>query len=264
VPIATVLLQATPHYKREAWARGLAALGYEIAARNPRPSPDDLILTWNRRAPLEQAVRTHERAGARALVAENGYLPRTRDGAKFYALALGHHNGAGAWRVGGPDRWASFGIELQPWREAGEHIVILPQRGFGPPGVAMPSGWPQRAFSELRRRTKRRIVVRHHPGQDKTEPYEALRGAHAAVTWGSGAAIKALAVGCPVFHEFPRWIGAPAARLGLLDLEEPWLGDCRPMFERLAWAQWTLAEIERGDAFAWLLGSSGSSTSPPA
>lgn len=253
MPTATVLLQTTAPYKREAWCRGLAALGYEIAVKNPRPSPDDLVLSWNRRAPWDQAVRTHERAGARVLIAENGYLNRV-GGSKHYALAQRQHNGAGSWRVGGPGRWASFGIELAPWREAGSQIVLLPQRGIGPPGIAMPTGWTQRVLTELRRRTSRPIVVRRHPGPDKTEPYEALRGAHAAVTWGSGAAIKALVVGVPVFHEFPSWIGAPAARLGLLDLEEPFLGDRLPMLQRLAWAQWTLAEIESGEAFAWVLG----------
>ncbi len=256
MPVASVLLQGTPPYKRESWCRGLAAVGFEVRDRNPRPEPGDLVLSWNRRQPWDQIVRLHERAGAAVLVAENGYLPRV-DGSKHYALALDHHNGAGRWRVGGPERWASFGIELAPWREptpAGQ-LVVLPQRGIGPPGIAMPAGWAQRTVLQLRARSPRPVVLRRHPGPDKSEPYEALRGAHAAITWGSGAAIKALAVGVPVFHEFPRWIGAPAARLGLLELEEPWMGDRLPMFERLAWAQWKLAEIESGEAFAWVLGN---------
>ena len=29
-------------------------------------------------------------------------------------------------------------------------------------------------------------------------------------TWGSGAALKALMLGVPVFYDFPKWIGAPA------------------------------------------------------
>lgn len=258
MPIAVLLLLDAPHYKRASWARGLAAAGFEVRERNPRPQPGDVVLSWNRRNPWDQAVRFHERAGATALVAENGYLPRVRD-VKHYALSIGNHNGAGRWRVGGPERWESFGIELAPWRERGDQLVVLPQRGIGPPGIAMPSGWTQRAIAQLRARSARPVILRRHPGSDKTEPYEALRGAHAAVTWGSGAAIKALAVGVPVFHEFPRWIGAPASRFGLLELEEPWMGDRSPMFQRLAWAQWTLAEIESGEAFAWLLGSASGS-----
>lgn len=261
MPSAVVLLQGTDHYKRASWCRGLAAAGFEVCDRSPRPQPGDVLLVWNRRGQTEHAVRTHERAGATVLVAENGYLPKVA-GAKHYALAISNHNGAGRWRVGGPERWESFGIELAPWRESGSHILVLPQRGIGPPGIAMPTAWPQRAFAQLRARTSRRIEVRRHPGQEKSEPYRALHGAHAAVTWGSGAAIKALVVGVPVFHDFPRWIGAPAARLGFLELEDPFLGDRLPMFQRLAWAQYTLSEIESGFAFDWLLnGGDGTSRS---
>jgi hypothetical protein len=117
----------------------------------------------------------------------------------------------------------------------------------------MPGGWLADVHKRLSRLTDRRLVIRRHPGPDKTEPYDALRGAWAAVTWGSGAGIKALSVGVPVFHEFPSWIGAPAARLGIEDIEKPWLGDRLPMFQRLAWAQWTLAEIASGEAFRCLL-----------
>lgn len=255
MPIASILLQTTAPYKRQSWARGLAAVGFEVRDRNSRPGPDDLVLSWNRRQPWDQHIRLHERAGARVLIAENGYLPRTQDGGKYYALALDHHNGAGRWRAGGPERWEAMGIELLPWREAGEHILVLPQRGIGPPGVAQPAGWLTPLMANLRRSSRREVRLRRHPGPDKTEPYEALRGAHAAVTWGSGAAIKALTVGIPVFHEFPRWIGAPAASLGIGNIEQPWLGDRLPMFQRLAWAQWTLAEIESGEAFSWLLSS---------
>jgi hypothetical protein len=70
-----------------------------------------------------------------------------------------------------------------------------------------------------------------------------LEGVSVAVTWGSGAAIKALMMGVSVISEMPRWIGwqdnTEAGRLG--------------MFRALAWAQWELHEIESGEAFAHLL-----------
>jgi hypothetical protein len=63
------------------------------------------------------------------------------------------------------------------------------------------------------------------------------------VTWGSGAAIKALQWGIPVVSEMPDWIGeqdnTDAGRL--------------EMFRRLAWAQWTMEEIAHGEPFARLL-----------
>jgi hypothetical protein len=73
------------------------------------------------------------------------------------------------------------------------------------------------------------------------------------VTWGSGAGITSLIAGIPVFHEFDRWIGGPAARFGIDDIESPFTGDRLPMFKRLAYMQWSVDEIESGEAFQWLL-----------
>jgi hypothetical protein len=75
------------------------------------------------------------------------------------------------------------------------------------------------------------------------------------VTWGSGAAIKAIAAGIPVFHELKCWIGAEAAQFGIEDLEHPFLGDRHLMFHRLSWAMWTSEELESGEPFRWLLPS---------
>jgi hypothetical protein len=80
--------------------------------------------------------------------------------------------------------------------------------------------------------------VRLHPGRtDNPEPLEhALRGVERVITWSSGAAIKALMMGCKVQSDMPNWIGeqnnTDAGRLA--------------MFRRLAWAQWTLDEIADG------------------
>jgi hypothetical protein len=79
------------------------------------------------------------------------------------------------------------------------------------------------------------------------------------VTWGSGAAIKAIAAGIPVFHELECWIGAEAATFGINDLEHPFLGDRHLMFHRISWAQWTAEELASGEPFRWLLPSQLSS-----
>jgi hypothetical protein len=121
--------------------------------------------------------------------------------------------------------------------------VILPQRGIGPPGVATPPQWLQNVRNRLTTAgIKHR--VRPHPGQREAMPLEQdLRNASVVWTWGSGAALKALAMGVAVKHEMPGWIGAQdntdAGRLA--------------MFRRLAWAMWTLPEIESGQAFEALL-----------
>lgn len=208
---------------------------------------------WNRRAHEEYTVKAFERVGARVVVAENGYIGRDEEGGKLYALALTHHNGCGEWPVGS-GRWPSFGIECAPWRRDGDFILVLPQRSIGCPGVAMPVGWLDDIVPRLKALTKRPIRVRPHPGISKEDPYEALRGAWAAVTWGSGAGIKSIVGGVPVFHDLPDWIGGPAARPVGHEIEDPYLGDREPMLERLAWSQWRKSEIASGEALKWLLG----------
>lgn len=80
-----------------------------------------------------------------------------------------------------------------------------------------------------------------------------LANAWAVATWGSGAALKALLMGVPVFHAFPQWIGKAAARPFRCPIEEPFLDDRLPMFRRLAWAIWSADEIARGEPFRCLL-----------
>lgn len=258
MPDACCLFRSGIAYGRDEFAGGLAALGYRVShIAKHRPDPEDVLLVWNRRRAEDSAVDRYRRAGARIVVAENGFIRASNEKAKSYALALEHHNGAGRWPVGGGERFAMSGIELHPWRSVGDHVLMLPQRGIGEKGIAQPPGWAHTAFRTLEAATDRPVRLRRHPGPAKTEPYAELEGAHAAVTWASGAAIKALAFGIPVFYGLDRWIGAGAALPLGSDLEEPLMDDARrlAMFERLAWAQWSIAEIVTGEAFEWLLQS---------
>lgn len=146
---------------------------------------------------------------------------------------------------------------MSPWRADGTEIVVLAQRGIGCPGVAEPRGWAHQTADILRVRTERPVRIRQHPGErgmaTATPLEHDLRNAWACVTWGSGAALKALLMGVPVFHGLKRWIGAPAALPWTDDLERPFRGDRLPMFERLAWAIWSLEEIQSGEPFRHLL-----------
>ena len=228
--------------------RGCEAAGFRVSGSPAkRPARGDLLLIWNRQGLRHQIAHSYESAGAKVIVAENGYIGRAPDGGKMYALARSHHNGRGHWQVGGDERFAALGVELKPWRERGEHILILAQRGFGEPGVAMPRDWPDKVKRRLRGVTARPVRLRAHPGLLRTPLEPDFENVHACVTWGSGAAIKAIAAGVPVFHELPGWIGAPAARFGLDRIEDPFLGDRLPMFRRLAWAQFSAKEIETGE-----------------
>ena len=113
----------------------------------------------------------------------------------------------------------------------------------------MPAGWCEQAARKVRGR------IRPHPGEGKPAIAldDDLKRARCVVTWGSGAALKALIAGVPVFYGMPKWIGAPASTLFAGDVSAPVLGDRLAMFRRLAWAMWSVDEIASGQPFALLL-----------
>ena len=248
---ATCLFRTTDYYRREDFCAGLRRHGFDVTDRHVRhPSPDDVLLIWNRNRNTDDTAIRYQSAGARVLVAENGYIGQPQGGGKFYALALDHHNGAGRWFVGPEPR---FQVQEKPWRSSGGHILLLPQRGIGAHGVRMPIGWLADVKRRLARITDRPIKIRLHPGHKKTDPLDDLLNCHAAVTWGSGAGIKALAHGYPVFHDFDRWIGRSAARRLEGSIDSCHEGDRSELWRRVTWAQWALSEIASGEAFDRLL-----------
>jgi hypothetical protein len=247
---ALCLLRSPIQYRRDAFNRGLQNAGFKLATAIRDPGHGDCLVIWNRYGGYAEEADRFERAGAAVLVAENGYLPNLV-GRKWYALALGHHNGAGSWSKGGPDRWDALGADLGPWQPAGGEVVILGQRGIGEKGLASPDWWAERTQKRLGGR------IREHParGGKAVTLEDDLREASAVVTWGSAAAIRALVLGVPVWYDFVQWIGAKAAKpLGGWG-GEPERDDAArlAMLQRLIWAQWTLQEIESGEAITMVL-----------
>lgn len=269
MPRAYNLIRTAPFYRREACSSGLRRLGYAVEEGTAGAgAPGDVLLIWNRYGPQHELASRFERAGGTVIVAENGYVGRGGSSPKFdvhprgprpehyYALAVGGHNGQGRWPDGDGSRLEALGVALRP-RIPGDHVLICPNRSFGIPGRMMPADWPQRAAERVRRETSRPIVIRPHPGNDAPKrPLEAdLEGAHAVVIWSSNAGVHALLRGVPVFCDAPFWVCKPAAARGPVDAPE--VPDPLPALRRMAWAQWTVSEIEAGDAFAHLLRAAG-------
>lgn len=248
---AQCALPGGPNYRKADFIVGLEAAGFAVLPRVDRPTVGDVLVIWNRSASSELEARRFEHVGARVLVCENGYFGKEWLGRKWFAMAWGHHAGAGLWPVGGPARWDSWGVELAPWRSDGGETVILAQRGIGEPGIASPMNWAQ----DIQKRIGGRI--RRHPGADATAANLAddLASASNVATWGSAAALHALLMGIPVWHGFDRWIGAGAARPLDEFSGEPRRDDAArlAMFRRLAWAMWDADEVRSGEAFRSLM-----------
>lgn len=265
---ACCLIRSAPGYRRDAFISGLRAAGYQVSAE-VSPAKNNALLIWNRYGIVDREARRYEAAGGMVFVAENGYLGRDYQGRGCYALSVGLHNGAGYAPTGDEARQAEWGFRPLPWRADGDHVLVLPARGIGVAPVAQPADWLARTLRDLQQRTRRPVRVRLHPGEqgDHRSLYQDLERAWCCVTWGSGAALKALMQGVPVFHGLPHWIGAAAALpLAGGDLEKPFTGDRGPLLRRLAWSMWNLEEIARGDPFRWLNSQSRGSSMvmPPA
>jgi hypothetical protein len=259
MPLAYNLTRREVHYRHECFSKGLAHAGYQVHTTRPEKcNPGDVLLIWNRYGEYHDLAVKFEKLGGTVVVAENGYLGKDENGQQRYALARHAHNGRGQWEIGGPERFAELGIELQPWREAGDHILVCPNRSFGMPGMIMPPDWTNDVVRRLKKLTQREIRVRPHPGNSlpKKPLEDDLAGAHAVVIWASSAGVHALVAGIPVICESPYWICKEAGDV-IESIERPaFWGRGRgrgEVLQELAWAQWTLAEIESGHAFDHLL-----------
>lgn len=219
-----------------AFTAGLERIGYKVVGGAPlQPAPGDILVTWNRMGPGETAAQVFESQGCPVIVAENASWGNLFAGEQWLTLARNHHNTAGRFPVGGPERWDALGVELAPWRPPGGETVILAQRGLGSPPTAMPRHWPSTVQGRLR----------SHPGprEPRVPLAEDLAAASRVVTWGSSAAVLALTWGISVESHMPDWIAAQdntdAGRLKML--------------RALAWAQWRAEEIASGEVFERLL-----------
>jgi hypothetical protein len=221
------------------YSEGLRRLGYRIQDGAPlNPQRGDVLVTWNRCGIGAKSASVFESAGLPVLVTENATWGNDFAGGRWYTLARKRHNTAGMYPVGDDDRWDSLGIEFPAWRTEGE-TVILAQRGIGSHPTASPVRWAEKVHSTVGGR------IRRHPGTKPAVPLEDdLAKCGRVITWGSGAAIKALLMGIPVKSYMPKWIGEQN------NTDEGRL----EMFRRLAWAQFRLSELESGYAFARMLG----------
>lgn len=228
--------------KHPCFADGLRRLGYEVVERlTESPGENDVLVSWNRIAYANHCARIFSDLGLPVIVAENATWGNEFAGDQWYAMSLDFHNVAGKFPVGDSKRWDDLHVELEPFREEGE-IVILPSRSIGPPVHRMPTDFVARMRAEYPH-----ARVRPHPGREAARPLaEDLARCGTVVTWGSGAAVKALMMGCKIDSRMPKWI----AECESTD------GDRLRMLRELAWGQARRSEIESGEAFDRILSAS--------
>lgn len=235
------------NHKGELFKDGFRVLKYDVSGWNGKPDKGDVLVVWNINKQNRSIVGEAKNKGCTILVAENGYIGSDDNGNRLIALAKDNHAGLGRWNIGTEKRYLKHNFTIKDWRVSGDEIIILAQRGIG---CATDIEWAYKIAKELK--TDKKIIIREHPAKKHREnPVEqALDNAYCAVTWSSGAGIKAIAYGVPVMYCMEGWIGGKAASR---DLHNLYKGDREPMFHALGWAQWTQREISTGEALEVLL-----------
>jgi hypothetical protein len=256
--------------RHRSFKKGLSAIGYTVVEGwdGQGFDTDDLVLGWSAYGPTYSAMCAAEAMNARALVFEEAYI-RQIAGQQYFAVGLGGHNGSGKLVAGDDSRWQGWGLQMDPWRSTPtDHVLVCGQRGFGYNSMAMPDEWPREVLSQLRRLTDKPLWFRPHPKRRSNERYGAydkvldytaplfdhLHSAAACVVWTSNCATTALLSGVPVVYCGPHIVTQRACTpMGEFAVRR--VGDRERAFRDLSWAQWSVSELESGEAFRRVLSS---------
>lgn len=258
-----VALKSDPHYRRDAFERGLAARGLKKVSCVDDLRSGDIAVFWNLyRHDTERIASSLRGRGCRVLVAENGYAGHDRNGHRLYALAADGHNGSGRWYVGPTDRLSVANVTRpMGWRKTDRHapFLVCGQRGIGSSVMASPEGWHHRVAHELSGAGVP-FLLRPHPGTNEAERGsldDAILRSRGVIVWSSACGVRALLLGVPVWFAAPHWVCEAGARryTGPSSLAEPLMDDAArdEALRAMSWAQWTLEEIGSGEAFAVVL-----------
>ena len=173
------------------------------------------------------------------------------------------------------DKWNQIqqvlGLQLEPWRQQGDHVLVCLQRdgGWSMKGTDM-TAWTVNTVRRLRELTSRPIVIRAHPkhridlsvlsdltgvrqslhGTDLTQD---LAGAWAAVFYNSSASVAAVLAGIPVFATDDDCVAWRMANPDLAQIEDPKMPTREQWLYDLSAAHWTDAESRSGAIYRHFL-----------
>ena len=259
---AAISVNHAVHQKEhgEAMRAGLARHGIDSVFTHGDTPIDavDFHVTWSIKRP--KIFRWRERTGRHVLVMERGYLP---DRMVYSSIGWDGLNNRAVFPAA-PDggRWERhFADHMKPWRRTGGKTALLCGQV---PGDSALYGldlnrWAQSTADRLAT-DGWDVIFRPHPltlrqGTNWTPRgcllaaggslQDALDHADLCVTYNSNSGVEAVLHGTPTVTLDE---GAMAWGVSAHDFH-PVTPDRTEWAHRLAWCQWTLEEIERGDAW---------------
>ncbi len=173
-----------------------------------------------------------------------------------------------------PNRWntikRNLGIDLQPWKTNGQHILICLQRNGGWSMSKLDvMDWCHNTIKTLVNYTDRKIVVRAHPGDRRAKDYlklnypnviistnpsilDDLKNAWATITYNSSPGVASAIEGVPVFvtDTEPRKSQAyDVANFDLSRIENPLRPERQQWIEKISMSHFNFEELKQG--IAW-------------
>lgn len=250
----------SPTNLRSSLVVGLEALGIQVIVTSALVAPTQYAACWGWRI-----GNTLRKRGKQVLVMERGYV-----GDRFLYTSLGW-NGLNnyaefpAYPDDGGARFRAHGGVIKPWRDGGRYVLILGQvKGDQSLAGRDLTQWYAEQARAARRRWGLPVYFRPHPlagtkGFDKVPGVEnmpactlaeALDGALFTIAFNSNSCLDSVLAGVPCLAGDR---GTVAWDLCMRDVS----GIVRPEREAvahsIAWRQWSVDEIESGDALRGLL-----------
>jgi len=255
-----------------AFQAGLDQLGFAHSSHDM--SADVAVIwsvLWSGRMRHNQAVWQHfKRLGRPVIVLEVGMLQRGHT----WKMGI-NGTGSAAFYGHGLDlqRPSKLNLQLKPWQQSGDDIVIALQRDDSEQWAGLPpvDKWLKQTVDQLRQVTQRPIVVRSHPRREvvvlpgcvidkplhMSNTYDdfdfdrALSNAWAVVNWNSGPGSQSVMAGIPAFVGASS-LAAPVANLDWSQIENPSRPDRSEWLINLSHTEWTCAELATGQPIARL------------
>lgn len=211
------------------------------------------VIMYGQLRGLDETLRRARTLGRDWYYVDRGYLCATKgaDFSGYFRITKNAYQCDGTGESNG-ERFRKLGLKISPWKTTGETILVCPPGSVWEQLLGLPiGGWLSRTLTELKRHTKREIIVRTK--QSKIPLEDHLIMAHAVCTHTSNVAVDSLIRGIPV-HTSPISCAYPFST-PLHEIEDPRRPEGRfNFFNVLADNQFLLSEFESGLAWRMLKG----------
>lgn len=168
-------------------------------------------------------------------------------------------------------RWPLFNIEMKPWKQTGNVIIICGQHDTSQQWKKNPRmpNWIEQQIREIRKYSQKPILIRPHPRNsfefdekkypnvkikkpqrdwntyDDTDFKKALKSTWAVVNHSSNPAIESVINGIPVFVSESS-LCYDVGNVVLSDIEKPAMPNRQTWTNKLSYTEWTTQEIREG------------------